>query len=186
MKLHPLLYGACCCEYIGVGFVVISEKGCGTIERIHAHWKITEFPIQQPLGPWEPLSHECPQSVVLSGLGVILCDPIPWGPITTHEGYHVYWSEFKMFDATNSKLLCWDKLEGVWSLSRTRPSTVLRAWWLLSWKLYNFSMGMGYCFYPMTICNEVTGCWEIARFPTLPTSPLISTLVMGWTVSSCK
>ena len=31
------------------------------------------------------------RSVVLSGLGAILCDPIPWGPITTPEGYHVYW-----------------------------------------------------------------------------------------------
>ncbi len=33
----------------------------------------------------------------------------PRGPITTPGGYHVYWSEFKMFDATNSKLLCWDE-----------------------------------------------------------------------------
>ena len=65
------------------------------------------------------------QSVVLSGLGVISRDPIPWGPSTTPDGYHVYWSEFKMFDATNSKLLCWDKPERVCLLSQTRPSTVL-------------------------------------------------------------
>ena len=65
-----------------------------------------------------------PESMVLSGLGVILSDGIPWGPITTPKAYHTYWSEFKMFDATNSKVLCRDKLEGVWSLSRIRPSTV--------------------------------------------------------------
>ena len=30
---------------------------------------------------------------------------IPLGPVTAPEGYHVHWSEFKMFDVTNSKLL---------------------------------------------------------------------------------
>ena len=45
------------------------------------------------------------QAVVLSRIGVILCDPIPLGPITTPEGYPVHWSEFNMFDATNSKPL---------------------------------------------------------------------------------
>ena len=45
------------------------------------------------------------QSVVLSGLGVILCDPHSLGPITIPNGNHVYGSEVKMFDATNSELL---------------------------------------------------------------------------------
>ena len=45
------------------------------------------------------------QSVVLSGLGVILCDPIPLGRNTTPEGKHVHCSEFKMLDAAKSKLL---------------------------------------------------------------------------------
>ena len=45
------------------------------------------------------------QAVVLSGIGVILCAPIPLGCSTTHEGKHVHWSEFKIFVATNSKLL---------------------------------------------------------------------------------
>ncbi len=42
-----------------------------------------------------------------------------------------------------------------------------------SWELCNFSIGMGFCFYPMTLLshgNEVTGCWKIVQFPTLPFS----------------
>ena len=30
-------------------------------------------------------------------------------------------SEFMIFEATNPKLLSWERLHGVWSLSRTRP-----------------------------------------------------------------
>ncbi len=45
------------------------------------------------------------QAMVLSGLGVKLLDPIPLGRNTTLEGKHVHWSEFKMFVATNSRLL---------------------------------------------------------------------------------
>ena len=68
------------------------------------------------------------QSVVLFGLGVILWDPIPWGPITTYDGNHVYWNESMMFDATNSNMLEWYEQEGVWLLYRIRSSTVQ---WLL-------------------------------------------------------
>ena len=56
------------------------------------------------------------QSAVLSELGGILCDPIPWGHITMLNGNHVYWSEFKMLDTTNEIPSCYnginDKLEG--------------------------------------------------------------------------
>ncbi len=45
------------------------------------------------------------QMVDFSGIGVTLCDPINLGRNTTPEGYHVHWSEFKMLDAADSKLL---------------------------------------------------------------------------------
>ena len=53
---------------------------------------------------WRPQS-PLKQSVVLSWLGVTLCCPIPLGRNTTPEGKHVHWSEFKMLNATKSKLL---------------------------------------------------------------------------------
>ncbi len=43
--------------------------------------------------------------VAKSGLGVILCAPIPLGRNTTHKSRHVHWSEVKIFDMTKSKLL---------------------------------------------------------------------------------
>ena len=36
---------------------------------------------------------------------------------------------------------------------------VQEPWWLLSWELCNFSMGMCSCFYPMINGNERSGCW---------------------------
>ena len=44
-------------------------------------------------------------AMVLSGPGVKLLDLIPLGHNTTPKGKHVHWSEFRLFDATNSRLL---------------------------------------------------------------------------------
>ena len=39
--------------------------------------------------------------------------------------------------------------------------------WLPSGELCNFSVGVGSCFYPMTMGISITVCWEIAQFPTV-------------------
>ena len=41
---------------------------------------------------------------------------------------------------------------------------------VLSWELCDFSVHMGFCFYPMTRGNEGRGCWKIMQFPTCPFS----------------
>ena len=58
---------------------------------------------------WQTLQN---QSVV-PGYGSYYVTPISWEAIIMPKGYPVYWSEFTMFDGTNSKLLCCDKLERV-------------------------------------------------------------------------
>ncbi len=87
--------------------------------RLKAEWNPMTVPLS---GIFLPNNN---QSVEISRLGVKLLDPIPWGPICMPGSYHVYRSEIKMFDTTNSKLLCWDKPEGVRSLSWIVPSTVM-------------------------------------------------------------
>ena len=63
--------------------------------------------------------------------------PHPLGTYYHPEGYHVYWSEFKMFDATKSELLCWDNPEGVWLLSQTRRSTWM---WFMTYSQHLYQL----------------------------------------------
>ena len=50
------------------------------------------------------MKDKCAVGGNISARGQII-GPHPWGPVTTPKSYHVHWSEFKMFDTTDSKLL---------------------------------------------------------------------------------
>ena len=98
---------------------------------------------------------------------------------------HIYWKQF-----TLSLLLSYTSVfanlfflhpflihhalvRGIWknvySCYRITKNKVVKS--NQRWELCDFTMCMGSCFYPIAHVDEVTGCWEVARFST----PLFST-----------